>query len=130
MEGTVRSPQLWHRGHLHLAYSNQVVKGRGSVTGGLTNFIPPAAGFFYIDHDRRDTISVGGETQLPLHAWVSTNVNYGSGFLDVNGPQHLPQHATADLLIGKSIGERWLFTFTALNIADGRYLLGRDSAFA
>ena len=32
--------------------------------------------------------------------------------------------------MGKDFGTRWSFTFTALNIADARYLLGRDSAFA
>lgn len=129
-EGTVRSPQVWRRVRFHLAYSNQVVKGRGSVTGGLTNFIPPAQGFFYIDHDQRDTASAGGEAALPWRAWIATNLNYGSGFLDVNGPQHLPQHTTADISMGKSFRESWTFTLTALNIAGGRYLLGRDSAFA
>ena len=35
-EGTIRSPQVWRKVRFHLAYSNQVVKGRGRVTGGLT----------------------------------------------------------------------------------------------
>ena len=47
-----------------------------------------------------------------------------------NGPQHLPQHTTADISIGKSWRESWSFTFTALNITNARYLLGQDSAFA
>lgn len=129
-EATVRTPQIWHRARMHFAYSNQVVKGRGAVTGGLTDFVPPSAGYFYIDHDQRDTLTTGGSVTLPARAWASTNINYGSGFLDVNGPQHLPQHTTADISFGKAMGENWSFTFTALNIADNRYLLGRASAFA
>jgi outer membrane receptor protein involved in Fe transport len=61
---------------------------------------------------------------------MSTNINYGSGFLDLNGPQHLPPHTTADFSIGKGWHEDWTFGFTVLNIANSRYLLGRDSAFA
>jgi outer membrane cobalamin receptor len=129
-EGTIRSPQIRRRVRFHLAYSNQVVKGRGRVTGGMTSFEPPSEGYFYIDHDQRDTVAAGAETSLPGNAWVSFNLNYGSGFLDVNGPAHLPQHTTGDFSVGKSFGERWSFTLTALNIADGRYLLGKDSAFA
>jgi hypothetical protein len=129
-EGTVRSPQVWRRVRFHLAYSNQVVKGAGSITGGLINFTPPAQGFFYIDHDQRDTLSTGGEVTLPWRAWMATNINYGSGFLDLNGPQHLPQHTTADLSLGKNWHETWSFTVTVLNIANTRYRLGRDSAFA
>ncbi|MBZ5674758.1 MAG: TonB-dependent receptor [Acidobacteriia bacterium] len=129
-EGTLRSPQVWRRVRFHLAYSNQVVKGAGSITGGLINFVPPAQGFFYIDHDQRDTLSTGGEATLPWRTWMSTNINYGSGFLDLNGPQHLPPHTTADFSLGKSWREDWTFGFTVLNIANSRYLLGRDSAFA
>jgi outer membrane receptor protein involved in Fe transport len=42
----------------------------------------------------------------------------------------LPQHTTLDLALGKSFGERWSFTFTVINIANKRYLLGRESSFA
>jgi outer membrane receptor protein involved in Fe transport len=57
-------------------------------------------------------------------------VNYGSGFLDVNGPQHLPPHTSADVSLGKAFGERWSAGFSALNLTNSRYLLGRESAFA
>jgi hypothetical protein len=125
-EGTIRSPQVWRRVRFHLAYSNQVVKGAGSITGGLINFTPPEQGFFYNDHDQRDTLTTGGEATLPWRAWMATNINYGSGFLDLNGPQH----TAADLSMGKSWRESWKFTVTVLNVANSRYLLGRDSAFA
>jgi hypothetical protein len=129
-ESTIRSPQVWRRVRFHLAYSNQVVKGAGSITGGLINFVPPAQGFFYIDHDQRDTVSTGAEAAMPWRTWMSTNVNFGSGFLYVNGPQHLPEHTTVDFSMGKSWREDWTFAFTVLNIANSRYLLGQDSAFA
>jgi outer membrane receptor protein involved in Fe transport len=128
-EVVLRSPQVWKRVRFHLAYSNQVVKGRGQVTGGLTDFKAPGFGYFYIDHDQRNTASAGAQIALPGHAYVSGNVNYGSGFLDVNGPEHLPPHTTGDFSIGKTIGQ-WNMNFTALNVSNSRYLLGRDSAFA
>src|SRR5215467_8908553 len=63
-----------------------VVKGRGRVTGGMTNFEPPSEGYFYIDHDQRDTLAAGAEAALPWHCWASVNLNYGSGFFNVNWP--------------------------------------------
>lgn len=129
-EAVIQSPAVYRRVHLHLAYSNQVVKGQGKVTGGLTDFAPPSEGFFYIDHDQRDTLSVGGEVTLPRRAWFNTNVNFGSGFLDGDGPQHLPTHTSADIAIGKPIGERLSVMVSALNISNSRFLFGRDSSFA
>ncbi|HEY4364726.1 MAG TPA: TonB-dependent receptor [Bryobacteraceae bacterium] len=129
-EATLRSPQLLKRLRAHLALSNQTVQGRGAVTGGLTDFKPPATDYFYIDHDQRVTLTAGADTTLPRRSWVSVDVLYGSGFLDVNGPAHLPQHVTGDFSFGKSFGERWSATVSALNISNTRYLLGRDSAFA
>jgi hypothetical protein len=41
-EVVIRSPQIAHRGRIHLAYSNMIVQGIGAVTGGMTNFAPPA----------------------------------------------------------------------------------------
>ena len=106
------------------------MKGRGEVTGGLTDFIAPGLGYFYIDHDQRDTIAAGSQITLPGRAYVSTSFNFGSGFLDVNGPQHLPPHTTGDFVFGKSIGTRWSVNFTALNVSNSRFMLGRASAFA
>ena len=41
-------------------------------------------------------LSTGVTIGLPRRSYVSTNVNYGSGFLDGDGPQHLPGHITSD----------------------------------
>ncbi|HVZ61916.1 MAG TPA: TonB-dependent receptor, partial [Terriglobales bacterium] len=129
-EAVIRSPQVWKGVHLHTAFSNQVVKGRGGITGGLTDFVAPPVGFFYIDHDQRITVSVGGDVTLPRQSWISANVVGGSGFLDGNGPTHLPKHASLDISLGKSIGESVTVGFSALNVSNARFLLGRESAFA
>lgn len=129
-EATVRSPRLWKRAQMRLVYSNQAAQGRGVVTGGLTDFSSSAGSeFFYLDHDQRNTLGLSGEISLPWRSWASANVSYGSGFLDGNGPGHKPQHATADFALGKSFGERWSLTFTALNVANKHYLLDDSNTF-
>ena len=68
---------------------------------------PPDEGYFFLDHDQRDTLSTGFNLQLPWRAWTDFNANYGSGFVDGEGPEHLPSHTTFDLSVGKSFGENW-----------------------
>ena len=97
-EVTARSPQLFKRGQFYLAYSHQRAQGQGVVTGGLTDFSPPAD-LFFLDHDQRDTLSTGFTINLPSRSYVSGNVRYGSGFLDGDGPNHLPGHTTLRRLV-------------------------------
>ncbi|PYX77332.1 MAG: TonB-dependent receptor, partial [Acidobacteria bacterium] len=106
-EASLRSPQLFRRGKLHLAFAHQFVQGKGGVNGGLTDFSPPEDEFFYLDHDQRDTLSFGGEVALPWRVAASANFNYGSGFLEGDGPGHLPSHSTFDLALRRSFGETW-----------------------
>jgi hypothetical protein len=128
-ESTVRSPRLFDRAQMHLAYSHQFVQGGGVVTGGLTDFSPPPDQLFYLDHDQRDTLSIGYEVTLPWRSFTSGNFNYGSGFLEGNGPGHKPPNATFDFGIGKSFGESWQAQFTALNVSNNRYLLDESNTF-
>lgn len=131
-ETTLRTPELFHRARFHLAYAHQYAQGSGGVTGGLTDFSPPPSVLFYLDHDQRDTLSAGYHVQFPGRAWTTGNLNFGSGFLNGNGfqtPSHLPSHTTFDLTIGKNIGERLSLSFTALNIANRRYLLDTSNTF-
>jgi outer membrane receptor protein involved in Fe transport len=128
-EATVRSPKLFHKIDLHLAYSHQSVEGSGAVTGGLTDFAPPAEGFFFLDHDQRQTLSTGFTATLPYKAWFSGNVYAGSGFLNGDGPAHLPAYATVDLALGRSFGENWSAKITATNIADKRYFVDLSNTF-
>ena len=128
-EVTVRSPRLLKIADVHLAYSHQSAEGMGSVVGGLTDFSPPPEGFFFLDHDQRNTLSTGFTADLPWHAWLSSNLNYGSGFLNGNGPGHLPSYYTLDLSVGKSFGEDWDVKFTGLNVTDKRYQLDLSNTF-
>jgi outer membrane receptor protein involved in Fe transport len=128
-EATVRSPRLFKKIDLHLAYSHQSVEGSGGVTGGITTFAPPDAGFFFLDHDQRHTLSTGFAALLPAKSWLSGNVTAGSGFLDGNGPSHLPSYATVDLAMGRAFGENWSAKLTATNLADKRYFIDRTNSF-
>jgi hypothetical protein len=132
-EATLRSPRFAHRAQLHLAYSNQIAEGSGTITGGLTDFsfspeLSP------LDHDQRNTLSVGGDVSLPWRCWASTNVNYGSGFANGFPGQpypgnYLPAHTTFDLSLGKDFGERFSASLTALNVANRRVELDNSNTF-
>jgi outer membrane cobalamin receptor len=141
-ELSLRSPRLGRFGQAHLSYSNQIAEQRGAITGGLI-CIPVAspqcdAGFDYspVDHDQRNTLNVGFNASLPFHTTASTNVYYGSGF--VNGDPdpatpfpnpYLPQHTTFDLAIGKTFTENLSASVTATNVANHRVLLDNSLTF-
>src|SRR5208282_805006 len=78
-EVTMRSPQLWHRAQLHLAYSNQSALFSGFITGGLNNFFYQP-GWAPLDHDQKDTLNVGFDVRIPWQSSFAGNVYYGSGF--------------------------------------------------
>jgi len=130
-ELTIRSPRLFHRGQVSLAYSHQHAEAQGSVTGGLTDFSPPENGYFLLDHDQRDTLHANFQWNLPWRAWASGDLYYGSGFTDgsVDYPAHLDAHTTFDLSIGKAFGERWRVSLNGLNIANRRFLLDNSETF-
>jgi outer membrane receptor protein involved in Fe transport len=128
IELTAQSAEIFHCAHFHLAYSRQVVQGQGGVTGGLTDFSPPSE-IFFLDHDQRHTLSSGVTIDLPRRSYVAANVNYGSGFLDGDGPQHLPGHATLDVSLGKRFGEDWLIALQTVNVTNNRYLLDNSNTF-
>ena len=129
-EVTGKSPMIAARAQWHLAYSHQYAQGRGGVTGGLTDFQPPDTNdYYFLDHDQRDTLSTGFNFDLPRRVWSAFNVNYGSGFLDGDGPGHLPSHTSFDLSLGKSFGENWDVRFTALNFTDNHYMLDNSNTF-
>jgi hypothetical protein len=138
-ELTIRTPREWKFGSGHLAYSNQIAKARGPITGGFicepvtapqcnigTNYYP-------VDHDQRNTLNIGFDANLPKKYFASTNVYYGSGF--TNGypsPQYpgayLPQHTTFDLSGGRDFG-KWSASLTVLNVTNTRVLLDNSLTF-
>ena len=141
-ETTLRSPELWHRGQFHLAYANQIAQATPPVTGGLicpttdpTCFGTP--GYSPVDHDQRNTLNLGFNTNLPWQTYASTNVYYGSGFTNglYGAPnaqypgQYLPSHTTFDLSLGKSFGEKYSVSVTALNVANRLVQLDNSLTF-
>jgi outer membrane receptor protein involved in Fe transport len=131
-EVTLRAPRLFKKVDVHLAYSHQSAAGSGAITGGLTDFSPPASGFFLLDHDQRNTLSTGFTATLPKRSWISGNVVYGSGFLNGDGsqePTHLPSYATFDLAVGKSFGENWEVRLTGTNLANKHYFVDLSNTF-
>ncbi|HUX68559.1 MAG TPA: TonB-dependent receptor [Terriglobales bacterium] len=128
-EATLRSPRLWNRGQVHLAYSNQIAEGAGAVSGGLTDFSPPQ-GWFLLDHDQRNTLDAGADLNLPGAAYLSANLYFGSGFANGNAPPaHLPGHAEVDLTLGKPIAENLSIAATVLNLANCHLLTDNSLTF-
>lgn len=141
-EATLRSPELpWH-GHVHLAYSNQIARQQGALTGGLicrpinSPQCDTEPGYQPLDHDQRNTLNVGGEVQLPRSLRVSTNVYYGSGFVNgYPGPpspydgDYLPAHTTFDLRIEKQLRDNLSLAVNATNVGNRRVLLDNSLTF-
>jgi len=141
-ELTLRSPKLWKRAQMHMAYSNQIGESRGNITGGL---IPtdntPSPDYGQLDHDQRNTLNVGIQTTLPWRTFASSNIYYGSGFSNGNGPavagiapccsslDYLPSHTTVDLSIGKDFTESFTVSANALNVGNRRVMLDDSLTF-
>ena len=128
-EVTGNSPQVAGVMTWHLAYSHQYAQWSGGITGGLVSGEPCDSVLCSLDHDQRDTVSTGLNLKLPNRFWSACNVNYGSGFLDGDGPGHLSPHTTVDLSIGKAFGENWNLRFSALNIGSNHYMLDNSNTF-
>jgi hypothetical protein len=131
-EATARSPKLARSLELFLTYSNQSVEGAGVVTGGLLSDpgqLCHGGGFCYLDHDQRNTLTTGFRTSLPWRMAASATLSYGSGFLDGEGPAHLPAHTEFSLSLSKAFGESLRVSFTAQNLSDSRYLIDNSNTF-
>lgn len=131
-ELTLRSPRIRKRAQFYLTYSNQLALGCGGIDGGLTDF-SFREGCGYLDHDQRNTLHWGGRYSLPWQSEASTDFYYASGFTNGNSPpdpnNHLQPHTTFDLTLGKSFGERFAVSVTALNVANRRVLLDNSFTF-
>ena len=136
-EMTLRSPLLAHRGQFYVTYSNQIAEQRGAIIGGFTCSLPgdeacdDGPDYEPVDHDQRNTLNTGFNANLPYHTWFSSNVYYGSGF--VNGlagsglgpyqGDYLPAHTTFDVSAGHGFGENWKLSASVVNVTNHRVLL-------
>jgi len=128
-EVTGSSPRIGGIASWHLAYSHQYAQWNGGITGGLVSDQSCEDPICTLDHDQRDTLSTGINLTLPKRLWTAFNINYGSGFLDGEGPGHLPPHTTVDLSVGKQFGENWSLRCSALNIGNNHYMLDNSNTF-
>ena len=138
-EMTIRSPRIWNRADVHLAYSNQMAQARGNETGGLVEgpACPVPGVYCALDHDQRNTLNVGFNWSLPSQSYAAANVYYGSGFS--NGEEgvpgspfqgvYLPGHTQIDLAVGKTFGERFTIAVNALNVANNHLLIDNSLTF-
>jgi hypothetical protein len=140
-ETTLRTPRLWKRAQVHLAYSNQIGEARGTITGGLIPVPPPISpDYGPLDHDQRNTLNVGAQVILPWKSFISGNLYYGSGFSNGNGPRsagapccstldYLPSHKTIDLSLGKDFGEKLSVSVSGLNVGNRRVMFDNSLTF-
>lgn len=135
-EVTIRSPRIWHRGDVHLAYSNQMAQAAGEFTGGLiTPDDPPD--WEALDHDQRNTLNFGFTASLPWKTVFSSNIYYGSGFANGSAgvpgspfqADYLPGHTQVDLALAKSFGERFSIAVNALNVTNRHLLIDNSLTF-
>ena len=70
------------------------------------------------------------EGDLPWwRTFASLEFNYGSGFLNGDGPSHLPSYYTFDLSVGKTFGENTTVRFVSTNIGNATYQLDASNTF-
>jgi hypothetical protein len=135
-EVTVRSPRIWHRADVHLAYSNQMAQAAGAFTGGLIVPDDPPD-WSALDHDQRNTLNVGFDANLPWQTVLSSNVYYGSGFSNGSAgvpgspyqDPYLPGHTQIDLALAKNFGERFSIAVNVLNVANRHLLIDNSLTF-
>jgi outer membrane receptor protein involved in Fe transport len=127
-EATAQSPKFAGRAQFHAVYSHQYAEWSGDVTGGLIGG-DSCATLCFLDHDQRNTITGGFDVALPWKSSADFNVSYGSGFLNADGPAHLPQHTSFDLALAKSFSEKLTLRLTGLNLSNNHYMLDNSNTF-
>jgi outer membrane receptor protein involved in Fe transport len=130
-EVSVRSPRLLHRGEVYFTYSYAHAEGAGAISGGLTDFSPPDSGYFWLDHDQRQTLHTGFSFILPGAITAAGSLYYGSGFTDGTNavPAHLDPHTTFDLSLSKVFRDRYTLSLNGLNVGNRRFLLDNSLTF-
>ena len=125
-EATATSPKIAGRAQVHAVYSHQYAEWSGTVTGGLIGG-DACDTLCFLDHDQRNTVNGGVDLAFPWQSSADFNVNYGSGFLDGDGPSHLPDHTTFDVALAKSFGEKLSLRLTGLNLSNNHFMLDNSN---
>ncbi len=113
-----------------LVYSHSYAQGLGGVTGGLGDLEARSqTGLYFLDHDQRHSAVASLDWTITSAAWAHLSVQYGSGFLRADGPDHLPSHVTADAAAGFTFARRWSAAVDVLNLTDRRYFVNQSSEF-
>lgn len=125
---SLTSPRIANRLRFSLIYARMRAEGWNGISGGLTEDGEPASNErFFLDHDQRHTLTLGGFLSLPSNSYIFGELHYGSGFPDQaaeeTGASHLPGHMRLDLGSGKQFGKKWSVTVNLLNVTNGSYLL-------
>jgi hypothetical protein len=130
-EFTIRSPKIARRGEVYFTYAVAHAEAEGAISGGLTDFSPPASGYFLLDHDQRHTLHTGFNFNLPGRTFAGGSLYYGSGFTDGSSdvPAHLQAHSTFDFSLGKAVNDNLTLSVTALNLSNRRFLLDNSQTF-
>jgi outer membrane receptor for ferrienterochelin and colicin len=130
-EISLRSPRIAGRGQVYVTYANAHAQGAGAITGGLTDFSPPSAGYFLLDHDQKHTLHTGFSFRLPGQVVAGGDLYYGSGFTDgaSDVPSHLPGHTTFDLSLSRPISANLTLSATSVNLMNRRFLLDNSTTF-
>lgn len=112
IEAFVEGPS--YRGlHDYINYSFGYSQGFGGIVHGFDDGRLPSMQYFFLDHDQRHSLRIGGEYQFERwRAFVNANYGFGSGFPDasaglfdqcVTANCRLPRHSVVNLTIGKSL---------------------------
>jgi hypothetical protein len=126
-ELTVRSPPFWRYGQAHLAYSNQTADAFGALTGGLVGLPNVNGGYYALDHDQRNTLSLGYDASLPARFFAGANLAVDSGLSNGDAPpSHMASYAVLDLTFGRDISRNLSLSVTGLNVTN-RHLLTDNS---
>jgi outer membrane receptor protein involved in Fe transport len=106
---------------------------RASITRGLV-VAGTACGFprIALDHDRRNTLSLGYNAKLPRQFFTGSNLSVNSGLSNryaappTYQPSQLPSYAVLDLTAGRNFSRDLGVSITALNVTN-RHLLTDNS---
>ena len=142
-EVTLRSPRLWRRAQLHLAYSNQIAEARGNITGGLIPMPNPTTLLITAHWTMTNgTLSTWGRKspfrgEVSCRAMCTTARASTMGMVpcsQVGAPccsslDYLPPHTTVDLSLGKDFGESFSMSVSGLNVANRRVMLDDSLTF-